>query len=153
MLSKALNLITLQYFKLTFFSKTIISCSWLMWRAIICTVSYDKKHFILCVINSRWCNLGYKMVCQTLSYSVVTVLRKHCWCCFPTRPAVCAVHVTHLSWRFRLNIQSPPPQGYFSHICLSDTPPASFSMWNLKCMIRESETLDLHYANVKGQVK
>lgn len=94
------------------------------------------------------------MVCQTLRVSsVVTAITHAVLMLFPTRPAACAAHVTHLSRHFRLNIQSPPPQGYFNHIWLSDTLPTSFSVCYLQCMIRESKTLDLHYANVKGQVK
>lgn len=82
MLSKALNLITLQYSKLIFF-QTIISCSWLMWRAIIYTVLYDKNTLFSAslslddvILDIKWCVWHRGLTVLSLS------LHMHCWCCF-----------------------------------------------------------------------
>lgn len=62
------------------------------------------------------------MVCQTpRTYSVVTVIMHALLMLFSTGPAVCAARVSHLSWYFRLNIQSCLPQGYFNHVFSADT--------------------------------
>lgn len=99
-----------------------------MWSAIICTVLYDKKYFILHVIDTGWCNLVYKMVCQR-----ARVLHRHmrCWCCF--KPVLLCVQHMSLSYHDISDSISNHlylPQRYFNHILPLYHHYSVFEIWN-----------------------
>lgn len=62
------------------------------------------------------------MMCQTrMADSVVAASTRALLMLFPAYHAVSAAHVTHLSWNFRLHIQSPRIRACCSHIALTDS--------------------------------